>query len=266
MSLRSLRARSIRVLVVGLLLGGSGAAGGQQGGRIAIDQARALAGGVTVGDAPGFPVYISQPGSYVLVGNLEVADPAVGAIQIAVTDGAITLDLNGFQVRGPVKCEGEGAALRCTPKGEGVGIEDNWRGGHTIRNGQVRGFAGGGVHLRQDTRAEGLVVVGNGGTGIAVDRNGVIIENVASRNGGDGIQAERSVLRDNAARANRGHGLRLEGGLADGNLATENGGVGIQMTPQSGYRGNVVDANASGSLTGGAPLGTNLCNGKLRCP
>ncbi len=37
-------------------------------GQIAITQARAMAGGVTPGDAPGFPVTITQPGSYVLSG------------------------------------------------------------------------------------------------------------------------------------------------------------------------------------------------------
>src|SRR5438046_162421 len=37
-------------------------------GVVEINQARALAGGVTRGDAPGFPVTISQPGSYRLTG------------------------------------------------------------------------------------------------------------------------------------------------------------------------------------------------------
>ena len=36
-----------------------------------IDQNKALAGSVTPGDTPGFPVTISQPGSYRLSGNLE---------------------------------------------------------------------------------------------------------------------------------------------------------------------------------------------------
>jgi hypothetical protein len=260
-------AGTIAALVAGLLLLGiSDAAHAESEARIRIDQARALAGGVTTGDAPGFPVYLSQPGSYLLVGNLEVSDAEIGGIQIAVTDGAITLDLNGFQIRGPVKCEGEGAALRCKPAGGGVGIEDNWHGGHTIKNGQVRGFAGGGLRLREDTRVEGLVVIGNGGTGLYVRSNGVLLGNVAARNGGDGIQAERATVRANALRANRGHGLRLEGGLADGNVASGNGGRGIEMTAGSGFRGNVVEGNAAGPVSGGSPLGANLCNAKPRCP
>lgn len=40
-------------------------------GVILINQSRALAGGVTSGDTPGFPVTISQAGSYPLTGNLQ---------------------------------------------------------------------------------------------------------------------------------------------------------------------------------------------------
>jgi hypothetical protein len=39
-------------------------------GVVLIDQTRALAGNVTPGDAPGFPVTLSLPGSYRLSGNL----------------------------------------------------------------------------------------------------------------------------------------------------------------------------------------------------
>ncbi|NWG73776.1 MAG: hypothetical protein HXY24_04090 [Rubrivivax sp.] len=39
-------------------------------GEILITQAKALAGNVTPGDAPGFPVTISQPGKYKLAGHL----------------------------------------------------------------------------------------------------------------------------------------------------------------------------------------------------
>ena len=60
-----------------------------------IDQARALAGNVTPGDAPGFPVTLSLPGSYRLSGNLIVLTPTDG---ILITADRVTLDLNGFSV------------------------------------------------------------------------------------------------------------------------------------------------------------------------
>src|SRR5690348_7192989 len=71
-------------------------------GVILIDQAAALAGSVTPGDAPGFPVTLSQPGSYRLSGNLTVPDADTTAIQI--TADSVTLDLNGFTIAGPGGC------------------------------------------------------------------------------------------------------------------------------------------------------------------
>ena len=69
-------------------------------GVVLIDQNRALAGNVTPGDFPGFPVTISRPGSYRLSGNLEVTDPDITAIEI--TADHVTLDLNGFSIQGPL--------------------------------------------------------------------------------------------------------------------------------------------------------------------
>jgi hypothetical protein len=64
-------------------------------GVILIDQNKALAGGVTVGDAPGFPISITQSGSYRLASNLT-APANTGAISITANN--VTLDLNGFSV------------------------------------------------------------------------------------------------------------------------------------------------------------------------
>src|ERR1700704_150875 len=71
-------------------------------GVVLIDQNRALAGNVTPGDAPGFPVTISQPGSYRLSGNLTVPDINTTAIEITAEN--VTLDLNGFSIVGPFVC------------------------------------------------------------------------------------------------------------------------------------------------------------------
>jgi hypothetical protein len=67
-------------------------------GVILIDQNRALAGNVTPVDAPGFPVTITQPGSYRLSGNLT-AGANVSGIEILASN--VTLDLNGFTISGP---------------------------------------------------------------------------------------------------------------------------------------------------------------------
>jgi hypothetical protein len=61
-----------------------------------INQAHALAGSVTPGDPPGFPVTISLPGSYELTSNLEV--PAASAHAIEITASHVTVNLNGFLI------------------------------------------------------------------------------------------------------------------------------------------------------------------------
>ena len=50
----------------------------------------------------GFPYEITQPGSYLLTGNLTVPDADTTAIRVEATD--VTLDLNGFAIIGPVQC------------------------------------------------------------------------------------------------------------------------------------------------------------------
>ena len=49
-------------------------------GVIEINQARALAGGVTAGDSAGFPVTLSASGSYRLTGNLTVPSSTSGIV------------------------------------------------------------------------------------------------------------------------------------------------------------------------------------------
>src|SRR5436190_10630805 len=87
-------------------------------GIVLIDQNRALAGGVTPGDAPGFPVTISLAGSYRLSGNLTVPDANTTAINITADN--VTIDLNGFSIIGPVVCTPIGTPVTsCSPSGSG---------------------------------------------------------------------------------------------------------------------------------------------------
>ena len=74
------------------------------GAAVTITQAKAKQGAVTPGDAPGFPVTISKPGSYILASNLTVPDGNTTAIVIAADH--VTLDLGGYAILGPVDCSG----------------------------------------------------------------------------------------------------------------------------------------------------------------
>ena len=66
-------------------------------GEIVITHGKALAGDVTPGDAPGYPVTISQTGSYKLG---SVIHPSANTIGIAVIAPDVTIDLNGFRMHG----------------------------------------------------------------------------------------------------------------------------------------------------------------------
>src|SRR5690348_13376939 len=71
-------------------------------GVVLIDQNHALAGNITPGDTAGFPITISQPGSYRLTSNLTVPDLNTTGIQI--TADFVTIDMNGFSIIGPGVC------------------------------------------------------------------------------------------------------------------------------------------------------------------
>src|SRR5262245_64017552 len=87
---------------------------------VSINQSNAQAGRVTAGDTPGFPVTISQPGSYRLSSNLVVKEAGVTAIEITAND--VTIDLAGFSIVGPNTCGG--APVECTIQGgSGIGIK-----------------------------------------------------------------------------------------------------------------------------------------------
>lgn len=105
-------------------------------GVVLINQSTALAGNVTPGDAPGFPVTISVTGSYKLSGNLTVPDANTTAIQITADD--VTIDLNGFSILGPTVCSGV-PVTSCSPMGSGAGILSQ-KSNITLSNGKIRGM------------------------------------------------------------------------------------------------------------------------------
>jgi hypothetical protein len=196
---------------------------------INISQAKALAGNVTPGDAPGFPVTISQPGSYKLTGNLTVADPAVAAIHI--TSPHVTLDLGGFLVQGPNQCSGSGNTLNCTsegyagPRGDGV-LVSLPIGEHGARvhlgNGSIAGFYGsgvsGGTTGGRPVDVSRVRVSGNGLHGIT-NASGVT-ESSISRNRVDGLAFVTTAI-GNTVVGNRSRGLHLSRGRH--NYASDNG-------------------------------------------
>ena len=71
-------------------------------GEILITQAKALAGNVTPGDTPGYPVTLSKTGSYKLGSNLF---PTANTDGIDITAAFVTVNLNGFALNGGKKAK-----------------------------------------------------------------------------------------------------------------------------------------------------------------
>ena len=198
-------------------------------GVILIDQNSGMAGNVTPGDSPGFPVTISQPGSYRLSSNLTVPDRNTTAIQI--TADSVTLDFGGFSIIGPINCMGSPAT--CPFSGTGVGVQagaDQIGGNRAIRilNGSVHGMGLMGIQMTgSGSVVERVTAYSNAGGGMAVA--GKVIESAATHNGSFGIVAE--TVRDSTSSENAGDGMILSGGggIASGNVSSYNGGIGISV-------------------------------------
>jgi hypothetical protein len=234
-------------------------------GVVLINQSNALAGNVTPGDAPGFPVTITAPGSYRLSSNLTVPDANTTGIEVDA-DG-VTIDLNGFSIIGPTVCSGT-PVTSCTPTGSGAGIL-SFQSRISIYNGIIRGMGGSGVELASSARIERVQAIGNGGNGIstngAVQFVGAFVSSsVASGNGSSGILANEvirsyangngrdgigflGVARDNNALSNGGAGIRGPGSMS-GNSTARNSSGGIAVTCPSILINNSATLNTGGNI------------------
>ena len=254
-------------------------------GVIEINQARALTGGVTATDTPGFPVTIDAAGSYRLTSNLSLATAATEGIRIAGLSGSnVTVDLNGFEI----------ACDTCASASSGNGIRSDTNN-TTIRNGTVRNVGNNGVWLlgtqnrvdnvrvidahglgirieSRDCSVTNTTAVGNALTGIAAGEGCLIAGNVSSDNGGHGIfVSEKSTIHNNVARSNLGTGIvcQSESCMIEGNTSANNSGAGINAEFYSVVTNNIANNNGSfgidirrgvvrgNSVTGNASFGLN---------
>jgi hypothetical protein len=209
-------------------------------GVVLINQANALAGNVTPGDSPGFPVTISVSGRYQLSSNLTVADADTDAIDITASN--VTIDLNGFSIIGPVVCSGgvqkngpTGAPPSCIPTGGGTGVFSP-NPGNAVLNGEIHGMGAFGIELGVLSRVEKVHVSGNRLDGINVREGSEVSSCVASSNGGNGIvTGTEGSIRNNSANYNASAGiLAFCVSLIEGNMAGVNFGAGNIVTAGSG--------------------------------
>jgi hypothetical protein len=178
-------------------------------GVIAITQEKALAGNITPGDDPGFPVQLSRAGSYRLASNLVV--PA-GKTGIKINAPDISIDLNGFSILGKgVARDGiAGSADGATISNGTIerfaqeaieGFGDFW----IIRDMRIVGNAGfAGIRCGRACHVEGSIVAGNDAGGIRTD-SGAVIGNVISNNTGQGLASGGAGFGNNALILNAGN-------------------------------------------------------------
>lgn len=281
-------------LVIGVAAALGVARSASAAGAIEINHAKALAGGVSSEDTPGYPVTIFDPGSYVLTGNLQQSDPELHAIFIVGSD--VVLDLGGFAITGPNFCPES-----CATTGPGGGVYSTGDR-NVVRNGTVRGVAARGVWGFSEGRIERVIAshngqngiaggsdtvvqssmalynqltgisVGSGGAvidstsahnleiGIAVDSPATIARSSVRQNAGDGIYVQsggRIAIRDCQIESNGGDGIDMLGGFLQGNRIS---GHSMGAPPAPPVFGILVRGNVAIQLDGNVLHDNNTGN------
>jgi hypothetical protein len=226
-------------------------------GVIEINHARALAGGVTPGDGPGYPVTITGPGSYILTGELT---PAAGQRGITMNGSQITLDLNGFGIRGTAVCTGFPVTSCTGHGGEGIYAGDSSASEIVVRNGTVQGMNEGMYIAGSASTIEDVAAIGNSVYGISVgDRNSVRNCRVGS-NGLGGIYGGAGVeVLESEVHGNRRFGIQIgSGSIVSWNRVYSNELSGIYLLPPGSLEHNVVEQNGTAGTGVGIFANTNV--------
>jgi parallel beta-helix repeat protein len=217
------------------------------------------------------PFTISQPGSYVLNGNLTGVSGQDG---ITVSANNVTIDLQGFQLNsGP----SNGYAI--------TGIPTNPTN-VTVRNGTITGWPGQAIRLSDRAAVDNVSISGNGNSlgGISVGANSTVsncrvqgytiatgvavgsrstVHDCTSSNNNVGYQlTDNTVATNITAFSNAGTeiqggvGVTLENCTADGNAT---GGNGIDVGNDSVIRGCTARNNGGVEILGGQRAAVEGC-------
>jgi len=237
-------------------------------GVIEINQALAELGGVTPGDAPGYPVTITETGSYRLTSTLFLAKSQQG---IYIDADNVTIDLNGFSISGPVTCTPGVAACSETVVNGALGIRADSANFLTVKNGTVTGTGAGGVYCNPGVACvvENVVVSHNNGNGITIANSGRISNCTAHSNRANGMAVGKAaIVKNNTIHQNGFRGLLVsgDGAVVTSNVFSKNGmteiDMGSRITAIGGntldpvVNGNWFDNNSSGVMV---EISANFC-------
>jgi hypothetical protein len=220
-------------------------------GVIEINQVRALAGGVVPGDGAGFPVVLLGPGSYRLTSDLVVPNENTTAI-LSVGAG-VSVDLNGFAIRGPTVCSGFPPDLTCSPTGAGSGVVG---GDIRVANGLVTGMGNWGIEFAAEV--DNVVARYNGAGGIGGNLR--VSNSSAEFNGGPGVISGSNVANSHA-RYNSNTGISANY-VITASSAIGNGACGMfsDVVTASVSRGN-GDCGVAGTTVTGSTTSDNIGDG-----
>jgi parallel beta-helix repeat protein len=178
-------------------------------------------------------VLITAPGSYLLTGNLSVAD--LTADGISVSAEGVVLDLNGFEIAGPAGGSGMGI-------GAGNGV--------AVRNGRVRNFGARGIFVDARSQIEDVLADGNGHNGIEVRDHSVVRRSTARGNLVGIVLGAGSTVEHSTAASNASVGIYAAGTgcVVVGNTAASNAFDGIGAGPGALVQGNTSYGNLASGL------------------
>jgi hypothetical protein len=239
-----------------------------------------VAVGCFAGDAAGYPVTITQPGTYVLTSDL--APPALSGVDaIDVQTTSVDLDLNGHTIDGGGTCPGE--PVSCTPGNGAYGISAGslvGAGAFHIHDGTVRGFGASSsnaisiFNAGDGTRLERLNVVENAAVPMSVYIASYhpmsmirVQDSQFARNGGrglDGGMATRMVISNNTFTGNQTQGINVpDASVIESNYFVANGSYGVTCNNRCALGHNTFDSNNNGGVQWNVPAlldrGGNTC-------
>jgi hypothetical protein len=237
------------------------------GGALAVDgvleiNQSCVAGGCFPGDTAGYPVQITNPGSYRLTGSLTLPDADTVGIRVLSDD--VSIDLNGFAILGPTSCSGDPSedARSCTseptdPENPGFGIQgidlappNVAQDRVSVRNGSISGTGGVGLYLGNQARISDLQVSNTTAIGIATFSYSVVRDSTVTQSGG--IEAGAgSIVEGCTAAENRGNGINVgDASTVRGSTARDNATLGISVGNGATVTQSSAVSNGSNGING----------------
>lgn len=186
-------------------------------GIVEIHQACVAAGCVS-GDDPGYPIELDRAGSYRLTSNLTLTGSDSTALFVQADD--VTIDLNGFEIRGPIACSIGQNGLQCA--GGSLGVAGAIFAGPgvrrtVVRNGSIVGATRAAIEIGSDSLVEDVYAAWNLIGGIRVGNRSTVRGCIAHQNFGSDAIVSPGIFAGSASRV-------------EGSTASENARHGIEIT------------------------------------